>query len=483
MRQKINAWLQQDNIKSMSLYAASLLMMKGTSLIMLPFMATYLTPSEFGHLELLAITTVFFSLLVGLAMHENLYRFIGTIKQDEIRYIRVCELCTSSLITSIFLATIFVAFYFTLFSSSTTINSYQAALIALVISVEAPLAICLAWLRLNNKAWTFFKVSLVTLVIQISLIVWILVTSPNVTLIFGVGVLCALIQTIYLFVHNRFSLQLPSVKKYKKYLHYSSPLMLSAIVAFGLSGAERWVIAESHSLETLGIYAVAAKFALALGILIQPFHMWWMPKRFELLETHGKNKVVYHTQQGIAALCLLSILVTWASQCFIIVTLPNTYHLASQFVVICIIIMLLKEMVELLNIGVLYAKKTQHLFYINLIATVFALSLAWLIKEVGVAEILLCLCLGQLIRLVLITFLSQSLFSLPYKVKAVFSIIGVSILFTSSSWYNNSPQIALLMFVIQPLLFLILLQKLGFVEFTQFDVKDNSEQDRIGRTL
>ena len=103
MQRRISAWLQQENIKSMSLYAASLLMMKGTSLIMLPFMATYLTPSEFGHLELLSVTTVFFSLLVGLAMHENLYRFIGTLQKENERYAKVCELCTASLVTSFFL--------------------------------------------------------------------------------------------------------------------------------------------------------------------------------------------------------------------------------------------------------------------------------------------------------------------------------------------------------------------------------------------
>ncbi|MFY2508775.1 lipopolysaccharide biosynthesis protein [Vibrio pectenicida] len=483
MRQKIHAWLKQENVKSMSLYAASLLMMKGTSLIMLPFMATYLTPSQFGHLELLSITTVFFSLLVGLAMHENLYRFIGTIKQPSVRFTRVCELCSGSLITSMLLAVLFAICYFILFSASTSISHHQAILIAIFISFEAPLAICLAWLRLNNKALTFFKVSFVTLIIQISLIVWILGTNPSVTLLFGVGALCSLMQTVYLYLHNKFSFKLPSNANYKKYLRYSSPLMLSSIVAFGLSGAERWVIVESHPLETLGIYAVAAKFALALGILIQPFHMWWMPKRFEVLENQGTNKVVYHTQQGIAALCLLSILVTWISQCFIMATLPSTYHAASQLVVICIIIMLLKEMVELLNIGVLYAKKTNYLFYINVFATSIALSLAWTLKDTGVPAILLCLCLGQLIRLILVAYFSESLHSMPYKVKALLSIVLVSLLFTSSGWYNNSTQIAGLMLVVQPIIFLALLQKLNLIKFHKIYLKDNTSEKDIGRIL
>ncbi|GLT18918.1 LPS biosynthesis protein [Vibrio zhanjiangensis] len=482
MRQKIHAWLKQENVTSMSLYAISLLMMKGTSLIMLPFMAAYLSPNEFGHLELLSITTVFFSLLVGLSMHENLYRFVGTVKLDTERFTRVCELCTSSLVTSVLLASVF-AILFSFVFLTTAISSHQAAIITLVISVEAPLAICLAWLRLNNKAWIFFKVSLATLIIQISLIVSILVTSPNVTLIFAVGGLCTVVQTAYLYIHNRFIFKFPSLEHYKKYLRYSSPLMLSAILAFGLSGAERWIIAESHPLETLGIYAVAAKFALALGILIQPFHMWWMPKRFELLETQGREKAVHHTQHGISALCILSILVTWISQSFINLALPSSYHLASQLVVLCIIIMLLKEMAELLNIGVLYAQKTHRLFYINVIATVIALSLAWYMKHLGVSMILLCLCLGQLVRIVLIAYLSQSSYPLPYKTKSLILTMIISVLFISSSWHNSSIAVAMLMMVIQPIALIILLNRLNLIEIDLYFFKRHSPQDRVGRML
>ncbi|MDN3684766.1 hypothetical protein QW180_19040 [Vibrio sinaloensis] len=63
--------------------------------------------------------------------------------------------------------------------------------------------------------------------------------------------------------------------------------MLSAMVAFALSGAERWIIVAYTDLDTLGIYAIAAKFALGVGILIQPFHMWWMPKRFQVQQSKG----------------------------------------------------------------------------------------------------------------------------------------------------------------------------------------------------
>ncbi|KJY94227.1 membrane protein [Vibrio neptunius] len=483
MRHKILQWLKQDNVTSIMLYAVSLLMMKGASLFMLPLMTSYLTPSQFGHLELLSITTVFFSLLVGLAMHENLYRFIGTEKNEALRFSRARELYSSSLFTSFVIVGLLAAGYLAISPTAWTINTEQMVLLAVVITVEAPLAICLAWLRLNNKAVTFFKISCVTLLIQVSLVILILTSKPDVTLLFSVGVLCALIQITYLHCHNKFSFKLPTLIQYKGYIQYSLPLMLSAAVAFGLSGAERWIIAEAHSLESLGIYAVAAKFSLALGILIQPFHMWWMPKRFEVLETHGKETAAKNTQLGIIGLCMLSVIVMWVSQCFIVLTLPTGYQSAGQLVVLCIVIMLLKEMVEMLNIGVLYAKQTSKLFAINAAATTVALIIAWLNREAGVAAILLSLCMGQLIRLVLIYRLSQSLCHVPYRHGALLSFVLISAVFTISGWFNHSLETAGLMLVLQPLALIALLHKLKFIALTANVAQKVRRHNQLERPL
>ena len=163
-----------------------------------------------------------------------------------------------------------------------------------------------------------------------------------------------------------------------------------------------------------------------------------MPKRFEVLETLGKEKVALNTQHGIIALCFLGVIVMWMSQCFISLALPSDYQSASQLVVLCIVIMLLKEMVEMLNIGVLYAKQTSKLFIINIVATAVALVSAWLTKETGVTAILLSLCMGQFIRLTLIYHLSQSLCHIPYRYGALLAFVLISSLFTISGWFNHS---------------------------------------------
>ena len=131
--------------------------------------------------------------------------------------------------------------------------------------------------------------------------------------------------------------------------------------------------------------------------------------------------------------------------------------------------------------------KQEHVKSITLYATslllLFSLSLAWILKESGVSAILLFLCLGQLIRLILVAYFSEYLHYMPYKGKFLLSIVVVSLLSTSSGWYNNSAQIAALMLVAQPIIFLALLQKLHFVKFNTFYLKNNSQGEDIGRIL
>ncbi|MGY5538673.1 lipopolysaccharide biosynthesis protein [Vibrio brasiliensis] len=443
--------MSNGHIKNISLYAVSLFLMKGVSLFTLPLMAHYLSPNELGHLELLGITTVFFSLVVGLAMHENLYRFIGPIRHARLRRIKAAKLYSASLSLSVFLSIVILFFYMVSPFKIDLFDTTQLALILLVLCYEAPLAICLAWLRLHNQADLFFKVCTTTVVIQVALLVTVLTHSPDVTTIFALNVLCTFAQFLFLHFYLRFPFRLPKTTHLRQYLYYSMPLMLSAVVAFGLSGAERWLIAGATDLETLGMYAIAAKFALGVGILIQPFHMWWMPKRFESMQVHGSGYTATVTQRGVLLLCLIAISVSWLSQIFIELALPSNYQPAIGYVSLTITMMLFKELVELCNFGVLYRKKTPQLLYINIFATFVALGTCIVTLEHGLYGILLSLVVGQVTRFVLTLYRSQKLFYLNYQLSALLGLVFLTITFIVTSRYHQHLEVSVLMLVLQPL--------------------------------
>ena len=59
------------------LYGFSIVVMKGISIIMLPFIAHQLSPDAFGKLEVLSSFAIVVSILVGLGLEDTLYRFAG----------------------------------------------------------------------------------------------------------------------------------------------------------------------------------------------------------------------------------------------------------------------------------------------------------------------------------------------------------------------------------------------------------------------
>ena len=59
------------------LYGFSIVIMKGISILMLPFIASQLSQEAFGRLEVLASLAVVASILVGLGLEDTLYRFAG----------------------------------------------------------------------------------------------------------------------------------------------------------------------------------------------------------------------------------------------------------------------------------------------------------------------------------------------------------------------------------------------------------------------
>lgn len=418
-----------SSVKNMLTYAVSLFMAKGISLIMLPFVARYLSPDQLGQLELLATTTVFFSLLVGFAMHENLYRFVGEIKDTVKQFKKVSELYTYAIILSITAGSLVTIALFIIPSIQGIFSSTDIALVCIVLAFESALGISTAWLRFQDRATMFFAVSMLSTAIQIIGVVAVLLISPTVTHIFAVGVLTAIVQLIVLHGVNRFKWRWAGIKNLRSLLSYSIPLMLSALVAFGLSGAEKWIIGYSVSVESLGYYAVAAKFSLGMCILVQPFGMWWMPKRFNALNLKGVDYTTQITQIGILYIAILAIVVGSASQVFIMLALPDTFSSAAQLVSGVIAVALFKELAELVNIGILNHKKTHWVLNINMACTLIGLALCGFLSfqdrfaELGIWAVIISIMTAQVLRAILLLTFSQRLQPLPYHNHALLLIM------------------------------------------------------------
>ncbi len=437
-----------SGIKSMLYYAIGLFMMKGLSLIMLPFITANLSVDEVGKLEFLATIAAFLGLFICLAMHEALYRFSGVEKSHSNKKRIAAQIYTLTLtIAVVTLPVLLISCYLFLAKLTTLISHQEFSILAFGLSVEGALGVSLAWLRMQDKARSFFLITVSTSIIQIMLVFIAIKFNAGVSGILLSSVVSHALQLAVLHKLHRWSLALPDKASLNLFLTYCFPLAMAGLTGFALNGAEKWILTYSTSLTDLALYAIALKFSLAMCILVQPFGLWWMPKRFHHLEKFGNTATVTVSQYGIIWILMLAVSIAFAAPIFIDLALPDNYLISGKFVLGALSIAVMKELCEIINIGLLYKRKTGDLLAINITTSVIGIAAAWQLNAFGVWGILAAINVAYLVKLALTITLSQKQHHLPYQYFSIALLLLITLLFLVIS-YSLSDRVTQSMLVI-----------------------------------
>ncbi|KDM93391.1 lipopolysaccharide biosynthesis protein [Photobacterium galatheae] len=410
-------------MQSMMLYGISLVLMKGVSLLMLPFITHQLPPTEFGRLEVLTSIAMFASIILGMGLSEALYRFAGAAQNEQDQRFQASQVMGITLCMAILtLPLVWTAATVLGDLSPTLFSRYELRLMFTVLAFESCIAVPLAWLRMRDQVWTFFLLTTGRAIIHAGLILWMLYAGKGVTGILEAGLIVALTQAALLLIiqYRDTGIRIQRVNR-RAILSYAWPIMGSGLLAFTLNGFDRWVLAHFASLQDVAQYAVASKFALAVVLMMQPFGMWWMPKRFGVLfGENGRDQAARMTTHGLALLGLITVSVSLVAPVFIHWLMPASYAQASRYAFVLILIAALREICELLNLGALATKRTRALMMIQGLSAMIGVSLMILLTpHWSVWGILTALLTAQFIRVLLTWRFSQVQHPLPFRRKAL----------------------------------------------------------------
>lgn len=406
------------------LYGFSIVIMKGISIFMLPFIAHQLTQQAFGRLEIIASLAVIGSIIVGLGLEDTLYRFAGQAKTQAERKKQAAEIFGLTLIIGVLalmagwiIATVIASWLPGNFST------YEIKLVLFMLAMEGIIAIPLGWLRMQNRAVLFFCISIFRAALQASLIIFMLKPGSNITPILEAGLISGIAQCLILcYLQIKDTGVSISTRSLRPLLIYSLPIVGSGFMAFILNGLDRWILADQTSLTDVAEYGVAAKFALAAILLLQPFGMWWSPRRFEISnKPDGKTLSSRAITIGIILSLTICVAVSTGAPVLIGWLMPDSYVMAAQYALGLIIAVTLKELSELVNIGCFIHKSTLAQLMINLITALIGLSIMLiLVSEQGVWGVILALNIAQLARLILFYLASQHYFYINYPLWPIF---------------------------------------------------------------
>ncbi|MES9882600.1 MAG: lipopolysaccharide biosynthesis protein [Sedimenticola sp.] len=400
------------------LYGGSIALMKGVSLLMLPFIAHHLTTEAFGRLEVLSSLAIIGSILVGMGLEDTLYRFAGQETDSHKRKTQAARIFGLTLIIGILAwATAWLISPFIARWMPGDASSYEVFLVLSLLALEGCIAIPLGWLRMNDRAPAFFIATTGRALLQALLTLLLLFNGGGVTEILEAGLIAALAQGIWLGLGQlRDSGAAFHRRSYKKLFIYSLPIVAGGLCAFALNGLDRWIIADRMSISQVAQYGVAAKFALAAILLLQPFGMWWSPRRFQVLDgPDGSTEAARFASMGVALALIITVVVGLTAPVLIHWLLPKEYAQAASYATGLTLAMAFKECSELLNIGCFSGRTTRAQFLINLVGAIAGLVLMVpLIESHGVWGAVTALTAAHALRLILFYGVSQHYRPLPY---------------------------------------------------------------------
>ena len=421
-----------------ALYGLSIFLMKGISLVMLPIYTSYLMPSDYGRLEVLVVFSNIVSIVLGFGLVEALYRFVGLADGIEKKQRHAAE-CL--LVAGVIALISYAIFHF--YSKALLpflpgdITENELYLLGVALSVGGLINIPLAWLRITERAGLFFTISMLKVVLQVSLTFYWLINGWGITSILGAGAVSSVIIAIILCVIQLKETKISfSIKHLKSIVTYDGPIFIGGAATFTLSGMDRWLLADYFGATQIAAYAIAIKFALVPTLLIQPFTLWWFPKRFSVLKEHdGKNINAHFAVVGAIISVLICGGLGLLGPLLIHHLTPVTYHGAISILPWLLLCTLLKMLSDLLNLGCFIEKSSKVQMNINLVASaVGGLLLMLLVPLLNINGALIALIVAGVTRLALFYYFSQKKLYLPYKFGYLYSAISAAVVAT---WFGQ----------------------------------------------
>ncbi len=391
------------------LYGLSMIWSRGVGLAMVPVMTAHLAPASFGRLELLSSAAEIAGLMIGAGLVDTLFRFAAAPGDAGRRLAgEVMGLTVAIGLVCLALVLCFADMIAALMPLATP--AHDIMLLGVLIVMESVIGVALGWMRMRGRAGGYAVISGLRASMQAVLITVLLWQGLAVTGVLAGNALAAAVVAGVLILRQISETKIVLAPRgLGRLLAYSLPLVGSGLASFVLGSADRWLLAGSVDAASLGHYALAARFALIVAMLMQPFDLWWYARRMALLEQPlGMVRMARVVRLGMAGIWVAGAATSAVSPVLIHLLAPTSYAPAAAMLPWIVLSLCLQMLCSLANIGCYAGRTTTMPLLVNAAAAGVALVLyVTLIPRLGVTGAIAATVSAQAVRLALFTVLGQ----------------------------------------------------------------------------
>ncbi|MBD3402456.1 oligosaccharide flippase family protein [candidate division GN15 bacterium] len=386
-----------------SIYGLANILDRLVSFIMIPVYTRFLTPADYGVLELIYMTSSVIAMVIGMRIEAAVSRFY--FDYDESDQAGRNKVISSGFLGYGGLAALLVVALLPLSSTfarvildSPEFSSYfVVALITIAVGLIIPIGNAYFRVRMQSKMFLFFRVSntILTLGLNIYFVVFakwgvygILVATLISHSLLGAVMLLLILSRTGLKVDFRLVWEM---------VKFGLPLIPSNIAAYAVHSSDRYFIKEYVTMSAAGLYSLGYKIGgLVNQFVTAPFNLVWTPRRFETFSREDSERIYARIFTYFVTLALfVGLMISVLSKEIIKIMATEPFWPAYKVVPIIVLAYIIFSFHYHFNIGILMEKKTKYLAYVNVSNGVLNIGLNFaLIPTIGIwgAAIATVLC-------------------------------------------------------------------------------------------
>jgi O-antigen/teichoic acid export membrane protein len=402
---------------------------------MIPFYTHYLSPTDYGTLELLDLSLSLIGLVLTMWLNASVVRHYNDFDDPKDRN----QAISTTFIFSVVIGVVVTALglRFSRFLSALILNTpdlhFYVALEAASFLVSAVNIVCLSYLRARQRSSLVVSAGLVSLFLSLLLnIYFIAVCHAGVVGVLYSSLISSTLVTVVLSAYVIHQVKLSfSYAKLRGIITFGAPLIITSAAAFTVNFSDRFFLRHFSTIANVGIYALGYKFGFMISLLVvQPFDMIWQARIYEIARQARSGEIFsrlfeYYCFVLVTVALGLSIVIKE----LLSVISTSSFHSAYKVVPIIALAYVFQGTNRFFLAGSYIAKKTMPLGLVGVASAAVNIGLnLLLIPHFGMLGAAGATAVSFFFMSGLALFVSQKAYPIPYAFSRVARLLGLAAL-------------------------------------------------------
>lgn len=401
------------------LYTLANLLTKGIGFIMIPIYTAYFSTREYGVIDLLIVTGSILSIIIGLEIHQAVARFFPDAKSELDKKVVVSTALWSITILYFIFLLLLLPFMSQISYFAFDNLEYQDILFVAFLSfgfnfIYNFFSAQLRWqLKSKQNVIVSFVYSLITAILTYIMLKF---YDGGISSVFTAQIVAAIVGIFlsYLYSKEYYGFIL-NFDKFKELVKFSTPLIFSTIIVYAMLYVDRIMISNFLSLEDVGLYGIAFRFASITTLLTIGIQTALTPLIYNNYEKSDTPIAIakLFSYFMIFAFCFVLFLFIFSKD--LILLFANENYIDSASVVPWLALSVIFSGITNFAPGIFIAKKTKYILYINVFAFILNVVLnLWLINSYGLLGAAYSTAISSFVYFLLYYFIGQKYYYIPY---------------------------------------------------------------------